>query len=66
MNKEKPFSSYRWHTPPVVGESKDGKPQTREERIESKKTLLEILVRQKVITQEEADNQLAEFIKNYK
>ncbi len=66
MNKEKPFSSYRWNTPPVIGKVEHGKPQTKEERIENKKTLLKILVERKIITQEEADNKLKEFIKSFK
>lgn len=65
MSKEKLFSSYRWHEPikaKVVGYQE----MTKEEKIESKKDLLNILVDNKELTQEEADKRLKDFIDNYK
>lgn len=66
MNKEKPFSSYRWKCPPIVGKVEDGEPQSKEERIKNKKTLLKILVKNKTLTQEEANQRLEKFLKNIK
>lgn len=66
MSKEKLFSSYRWNDVPVTGKIKKGKEQSKEERIKSKKALLEILVKNKTINQEEADRKLEDFINNYK
>lgn len=62
MSKEKPYSSYRWNTPPIVEVVEEGKPQTKEERIKSKKMLLDILVKNKEMTRKEADNRIKEFI----
>lgn len=65
MSKDSLYSSYRWNEPikaEVIGYEK----QSKEERIESKRTLLKAMVEGKVITQEEANKKLKEFIEDYK
>lgn len=65
MSKQDLYSSYRWREPikaKVVG----FKEQSKEERIESKKMLLKAMVESKVITKEEADIRLKEYIEKYK
>ncbi len=64
MSDNKLFSSYRWHEPIKAKPCGDEK-QTKEERIESKKELLKILVERKELTQEEADKRLKKFIDSF-
>lgn len=64
MSKEKSFSSYRWNEPPIIGKVEKGKEQSKEERIESKKVLLKILVDRKELSQKEADERLSNFIES--
>lgn len=61
MSKQDLYSSYRWQEPikaKVIGY----KEQSKEERIESKKKLLKAMVESKVITKEEADKKMKEYI----
>ena len=66
MGNKKKYSSYRWNCLPVVSKIENNNPQSNEERIESKKALLKILVENKTLTQEEADTKLKKFKKSLK
>lgn len=65
MSKEKLYSSYRWNEP-IKAIANGERKQPKEERIKSKKTLLRILVEDKILTQEEANKKIEEFKKNIK
>ena len=66
MGNKKKYSSYRWNCLPVVSKIEKNNSQSNEERIKSKKTLLKILVENKILTQEEANRKLENFIKEIK
>lgn len=61
MSNKKLYTASRWHDNPnaeVIGHETSNK----EEQIENKKGLLEILVKDKIITKEEAEKRLNELI----
>jgi len=63
--KEKLFSSYRWHEP-INAVQIGYEEQSKEERIKSKKKLMQILVKRGEITQEAADKRIKDFIDSFK